>query len=473
MKLEQIKIIQGGMGIHISSWKLAKTVAEKGQLGVVSGTAIDTVVARILQLGDKEGLVRHALDNFPLSQMAQRVKDRFFHREGKDPKRSFKNIGLPSIQLGKAREELLIVSNFVAVFLAKEGHSGWVGINYLEKIQLPTLPSLFGAMLAGVNVVLMGAGIPSSIPGILDDLALFSPVSLKLVVDNDNSGEAVLTHFDPNDHFEVGNRPEILRPAFLAIVSSDIIAKSLEKRATGLINGYVVENYRAGGHNAPPRRDRNAPDNGLTTFGLKDEPNLDNIKAIGKPFWLAGQYSTPAMFQSALEAGATGVQVGTPFAFARESGMIPTLRTDILKKALNDELSVHTSFKASPTGYPFKLLYDADQQYGIDRLSVRKRVCDMGYLRSLYRSSDGSLVWRCPAEPQEFYQNKEGNLEDCEGRLCLCNGLAATAGVGQTRSGDEEPVLITSGEDIASLKRFISADKLDYSATEVIDAILA
>lgn len=38
-------IIQGGMGVAVSAWPLARAVAETGQLGVVSGTGIDVVVA--------------------------------------------------------------------------------------------------------------------------------------------------------------------------------------------------------------------------------------------------------------------------------------------------------------------------------------------------------------------------------------------------------------------------------------------
>jgi nitronate monooxygenase len=67
--------------------------------------------------------------------------------------------------------ELCVVSNFVEVFLAREGHRNPVGINYLEKVQIPHLPSLYGAMLAGVGYVLMGAGIPLHVPGVLDRLA--------------------------------------------------------------------------------------------------------------------------------------------------------------------------------------------------------------------------------------------------------------------------------------------------------------
>ncbi len=67
--------------------------------------------------------------------------------------------------------ELLMVSNFVEVFLARQGHLNKIGVNFLEKVQLPHLASIYGAMLAGVGYVLMGAGIPLHIPGVLDNYA--------------------------------------------------------------------------------------------------------------------------------------------------------------------------------------------------------------------------------------------------------------------------------------------------------------
>jgi len=45
------RIIQGGMGVRISSWQLAREVSREGELGVISGTAIDTVLVRELQMG--------------------------------------------------------------------------------------------------------------------------------------------------------------------------------------------------------------------------------------------------------------------------------------------------------------------------------------------------------------------------------------------------------------------------------------
>jgi nitronate monooxygenase len=471
MKLTDLKIIQGGMGINVSSWNLASAVSKTGQLGVVSGTAIDTVIARMLQNGDTDGSIRHALDHFPFQDMANRVKKRFFKEEGKPEDKPYKGIGMPTLNLGTVRSELLIVSNYVAVFLAKRYHENWVGINYLEKIQIPTLPSLFGAMLAGVNVVLMGAGIPASIPGILDDLAELKPVSLRIEVENADRDEVYFTHFDPNDFID-GAQLQLERPKFLAIVSTDIVARSLEKRATGYIDGYVVENHTAGGHNAPPRKDRSKAEGAPPAYGEKDVADLDKFRAIGKPFWLAGQYSTPEKFQSALKEGATGVQIGTPFAYCNESAILPEIKRAVIEQSISGDLEIETSFVGSPTGYPFKTVKLKDSPYSLEDFALRKRVCDMGYLRSAVLNEEKKIEWRCPAEPIEDYVRKGGKAADCEGKLCLCNGLASTVGVSHNPVNKVEVPLITSGDEVLNIHRYCKNDTFSYSAKDVINHTL-
>ena len=81
------------------------------------------------------------------------------------------------------------------------GHDGLVGINLLTKIQMPTLSALYGAMMAGMHVVLMGAGIPREIPGVLDALADHETASIKLDVIGQRSGETALLTFDPHTRF--------------------------------------------------------------------------------------------------------------------------------------------------------------------------------------------------------------------------------------------------------------------------------
>ncbi len=194
------EIIQGGMGAGVSNWRLANAVAKRGQLGVVSGTALDTILLRRLQLGDPGGHMRRALKAFPYPEMVQSVMDKWYIEGGKQADEAYKLKPMPTVDMLREDEELLIVANFVEVYLAKEGHSGMVGINLLEKIQLPTLPSLFGAMLADVDVVCMGGGIPLGIPGALDKMAQLQPVEMKLhVMDADRSQEYT-SSFHPSTH---------------------------------------------------------------------------------------------------------------------------------------------------------------------------------------------------------------------------------------------------------------------------------
>lgn len=73
--------------------------------------------------------------------------------------------------VSRARQRVTVAAAFVETWLAREGHDGDVGMNLLTKVQLPNLPTLYGAMLAGVATIIMGAGIPREIPGALDALS--------------------------------------------------------------------------------------------------------------------------------------------------------------------------------------------------------------------------------------------------------------------------------------------------------------
>jgi nitronate monooxygenase len=173
-------IIQGGMGAGISDWRLARAVSSQGQLGVVSGTALDAILARRLQTGDPGGHMRRALDRFPSPPIADRIWNTYFVPGGKAAAKPFSPVPLHDVIDPPELVELCIVANFVEVWLAREGHANPVGINYLEKIQIPHLASLYGAMLAGVDYVLMGAGIPFRVPGVLDRLARHEAASYPL-----------------------------------------------------------------------------------------------------------------------------------------------------------------------------------------------------------------------------------------------------------------------------------------------------
>lgn len=464
-------LIQGGMGVGVSNWTLANAVARLGHLGVVSGTALDAVVARRLQLGDLDGSQRRAISHFPWPEMAQRVMDRFFSPGGKPAEKKHRATTMANLRMKRAAIELLIVSNFVEVFLAKEGHDGWVGINFLEKIQLPNMPSFLGAMLAGVDFVLMGAGIPLQIPGILDGLARWDEVQMRISVKENTEKHSFVQTFDPKDYCPV-EQPELKRPKFLAIISSDILAKTFVRRASGYTDGFVVENWTAGGHNAPPRRiDRMAPP--PEVYSAKDDADLEKMREIGRPFWLAGGFSTPAKIQEALDAGATGVQLGTIFAYSEESGILPEIKADVVKKYFNGTLKVKTDFRASPTGFPFKVITTETSVTHPDVAKKRVRICDLGYLRDPYVVEGTKIGYRCASEPIDQYVKKGGALEDTTGRHCLCNGLMATIGLAQLRDNGEEPPIITSGDDFTFLDQITDGTTNRYSAETVINYLMS
>jgi len=465
-------IIQGGMGAGISNWQLAQAVSREGQLGVVSGTALDQILVRRLQDGDLGGHMRRGLDHFPFPQMAERIWSQYYIPGGKREPEPYKNLPMHRKDDPRELQELCIAANFAEVFLAREGHSNPIGINYLEKIQLPHLPSLYGAMLAGVGYVLMGAGIPIKIPGALDALADHGRATYPLHVTGAHEGEDTILTFDPAEFMEC-ELPTLVRPKFLAIISSNVLAATIVKRATGRVDGFVIEGPTAGGHNAPPRGKLQLDEAGDAIYGERDRVDLEKIRELGLPFWLAGGYGSSEKLRAALAAGAAGIQVGTAFAYCAESGLREDYKQAILQNIISGDARVATSATASPTNFPFKVVQLEGTLSDEAVYSARPRICDLGFLREPYRTADGAIDFRCSAEPLTLYVSKGGNAENTTGKRCLCNCLMATIGHPQLRNGGlVEKGMVTSGNDLAKLQRFLPLDgNLHYSARDVLEKL--
>ena len=460
-------IIQGGMGVGVAGWRLARTVSQLGQLGVVAGTALDLQLTRQLQLGDIGGHLRRALAAFPYPEIAESILKRYFIPGGKAPDAPFKTQPMINHKPSLETRELAVASSFAAIHLAKEGHSGVIGLNLLEKIQTPTLLALSGAMLAGVNVVLLGAGIPRQIPKILDDFAAGCPAEMRL--DVTGATKPVFIHVNPADF---GASPTLVRPIFLAIVSSPVLAENLRRKASGRVDGFVVEAATAGGHNAPPRGPMQLTPAGEPIYGERDRIEHAKFVSVGLPFWLAGGYGRPGKLREAQALGAKGIQVGTAFAFCEESGFEPTLKAKIIATLKAGTLKIHTDALASPTGFPFKVAQIEGSVAKEDVYQERCRVCDLGVLRETYEKADGEVGYRCASEPAKNYLAKGGTAEQLVGRKCLCNALCASAGIGQSRHGYQEPPIITIGDDVGCVLDYL-AGRESYSAAEVIERLLA
>ncbi len=465
-------IIQGGLGVAVSDWRLARTVSMLGQLGVVSGTAIDQVMIRRLQDGDPGNALRSAFAHFPIPGVADRIWKRYFIEGGKPATRSYTLAPAHGVVASQEFLETCVLANFAEVWLARQGHGNPVGINFLEKVQPLHLASLYGAMLAGVSYVLMGAGIPMKVPGILDRFVNHETATYPLHVAGCPPGKDPLMRFDPRSIF-TGPLPALTRPRFCAIVSSSALAATLAQKANGRVDGFVIEAHTAGGHNAPPRGHLQLNSSGEPVYGERDRVDLGKVRSLGLPFWLAGGYGSARRLGDALEEGAAGVQVGTAFAFCRESGMRADYKAAVMERILNGTVRVLTDPLASPTGFPFKVVSLADTISEKEVCDSRPRLCDLGYLRAAFLRADGSVGYRCPSEQVSAYCAKGGKESEAWGRKCLCNALLATIGLPQVRESYVEPGVITAGTALSGIIQFLKPGAHSYSAADVISELLA
>jgi len=509
--LDTIRLIQGGMGVYVSNWRLARAVAatRPGQTaGTVSGTALDVVYVRLLQLGDPGGHARRALRAFDTAfgtGIGQKIVDRYFIDGGKAPEDRFARApmqlvhmqpAVPSMpqaagdraQVPLALEadviELLIATGFAEVWLAKEGHPGTVFINFLNKIELPLIYVMYGAMLAGVDGVIVGAGNPDGLPAICSRLAAHAAVTRTLPVLYQQAGEEFALAFDPQQI--AGGafaRQPLKRPAFLAIVSLDGLVQALAASASEAPDGFIIEHHTAGGHNANPVGPLRKDDQGQPIYGDKDAPDLAAIRGVGRPFWLAGGYGSRAKLAEARAAGATGVQIGSVFALAEESGMQPEYRAAILHELRSgtDDVSLVRTTMFSPTGFAFKVVQLKGTLAEQAVYEQRRRVCDIGLLQQIGGSSTSdagtrTIFQRCAAAPVEAYVNKRGLRRNTEERRCLCNGLLACVGLGQAteRRGErqEEPAIVTLGNHLEGIRRLSRQGQTHYWARDVVDDML-
>jgi len=509
--LEEIKLIQGGMGVYVSNWRLAKAVATQKPgvtVGTVSGTALDVVYVRLLQLGDPGGHARRALQALDEAfgvAIGRRIRERYLVDGGKAPRARFRaapmqiartldgrhTVAEPMdgsedvrLKLDDDSIELLIATGFAEVWLAKEGHDGKIFINFLNKIELPLIYALYGAMLAGVDGIIVGAGNPEGLPALCRQLAVHATVSHEISVLYRKTGEEFSLVFDPQG--VAGGKfaaRHLAMPAFLAIVSLERLVQVLAESESAPPDGFIIEHHTAGGHNANPVGPLIKDDRGQPIYDTRDEADLAAVRAIGKPFWMAGGYGSGPKLQEALAAGANGVQVGTAFALAEESGMKPEYRSAILsalRDGVDDDNLVRTT-TFSPTGFSFKVAQLPETLSDDDVYTSRRRICDIGMLQQPGFSKPDehgqrTLFQRCPAGPINTFLKKRGQARNTDERRCLCNGLLACVGLGQVKEVEgervEEPAIVTLGNHLEGVRRLSRQGQTRYHVQDVVADIL-
>ena len=106
------RIIQGGMGVAVSGWQLAKEVSKAGELGVISGTGITLVFAQRLQMGDEGGHLRRALTHFPDPNVAHHILETHFKHGRRMGRSAVRAVPMYTLTPSDDLLKLTIAANF-------------------------------------------------------------------------------------------------------------------------------------------------------------------------------------------------------------------------------------------------------------------------------------------------------------------------------------------------------------------------
>lgn len=433
-------VVLGGMGVNISSKELAGAVAATGSIATLSETGGAYRLARTLRDGDPGGHIRESLEGFPNQAMVEFVLERYFMEDGAQTKteglryrpvpayrlenQNVRGLGVPEVEM------LTVLDAYEQVKTARRiaGDRGIIGMNGLSKIPLPTPAALYGGMMAGLAFTARGAGDPSRVPKLIDELYGQNLVRYPIKVDYSRDDHGI--HFDPTPY----GGTDLSHPELWAIVSTTGGAKALAKAGAQAI---IVESVLAGGHNAP--------------LSGEEESFETYTDAVDRPLIFAGGVATKGL-QWAVQRGAIGLQAGSIFAATKESGMSPSDRQKLIIAALNGTLTVRSDRSVSPTGFPFQLAEIPGTMAMDEVFAERGRVCDLSVLSSPYMRADGSIGYRCLGDNETVGEEKFARSEIMRRRIgttgCLCNGLFAAADMGQMNPsrGREEKSYITLGQ---------------------------
>ncbi len=441
-------LIQAGMGANISSAHLANCTSRLGALGVVSGVGLRHVVITQIRQGDTAAL--KIAETFPVRSYYEELLS--YAPGGAKADRAIP-VDVPDSEKARTPRRLSAICAYIEVMRARQGHNGVIGINVMWKLAVTALPTIYGAMLAGVDALLCGAGVPMELPDIIQKM---------------RAGEDLeyvpLTGTGTNAAMQISEdrTAELLQarqaPWMMPILSNFAFCKRLldtwKTKYDTEPTAFILENHAAGGHNAPPRNHHEfAEADDLTSY-------FDKVLALGRPVFVAGDFPEGGTSEDLAHwraRGAQGIQVGSRFALSGDSGMRADLREKVIAANQQGELVVGTDMRMSPTGYPLKFASIPNTLSEPEVKSSQRHVCNLGYLvkSGTQKLPDGTEkeVLVCPAMPTDQYTKLGGEPEDQDGRICLCNALLATAGY----NAPSEPALVTLGESGRQVKELLTA----------------
>ncbi len=340
----RLPIIQGGMGVGVSLHRLASAVAVLGAAGVVSSAALDVIVS---------------------ARLGRKVD---------------------------AQE-----SAYCEITEAKQ-NGGYIGINIMVALVRDYEASVKGALDAGVDAIISGAGLPLSLPSIQPprDTALIPIISSARAL------EVVCKKWE-----RLGYRPDAV----------------------------VLEGPLAGGHIGFQIDQWQLPGNALENLF---PPVKDTARKHGDfPVIVAGGIYSHDDILRFIALGADGVQMGTRFLATHESSATDSYKQAVVEATADDILV--SAYPCSPCGLPFRLLAKSPL-YIATLKQTRLPICNKGYV--LQKDSDGHLT-KCAARMPGWKY------------FCICNGLISSAG-----HNDGEGALYTVGAIASRVDKIIAVREL-------------
>lgn len=428
-RLQFPRLFQAGMGAGVSRYWLSRKAARLGALGIVSSVGLRTIIVEAVRRGDKQVIAM--AKTFPFAQHRDELLS--FASGGFRHRRAVPQDGYGDV--GKLAARLTVISTFIEVSLAKKGHHGKIGINVMWKLSTSVLPTILGALLAGVDALICGAGVPMELEEIVDSIRAgktelsFDPLY----------GTTTPVSFEFNrEVVEYLRGCRYRRPKLIPILSNYAFCRKIVKKWRIPPDFIILEDWKAGGHNQNPR---NKVEHSDVSDGI--ETYFDEVLTLGVRVVVAGGFEYGGNRTDFLywrRRGAWGIQVGSRFALCKESGWDRKWRDLIIQMNRRGETVIMTDHEASPTGFAIKVVVVPGTLSDPEVYNRRERSCLYGCLRRGHtfvdpETGETRTTLICPAMPLSMYQRlcpdktREECLKECGGQVvCLCSALLATIG---------------------------------------------
>ena len=357
--------LQAGMGSGGSLAIMAGTAARRGWGGTVSFVALDRNVERNLPLMPEiyeAADVKRYHDRRPSTFEANRIEIEAAKR----------------ISLG----------------------NGPIFLNMMWAIQKDFKDALAGAMAGGVDGFIVGAGLPLTLPEMINDI-------------------------DPNADV-------LLIPIVSSARALDIICQRWNGRYGQLPDAVIVEGPKAGGHLGFRKDDIEKPEFQLEILLLEVLAVARKYRVNGKaiPVIVAGGIWDRHDIIRFMNLGADGVSIGTRFAATVESGASKEFK-DRIVSATTDNIIV---IMGSPAGMPIRILADSP---GYLKAKLQNRDLDKCEYRYMLQ-----LNGKCPA------------MESVD-KFCICEALWAAINIDKNRVA-----IYTVGANAAFVTEISTVDKV-------------